>query len=337
MTADAATLADLGVMGLVVATTVAAATSQGRWRAWPCALALPALLLRTGASFGLVAGFAVVAAAVAVGTWSAWDGVLPGPRATVVVTAVVTGLTTSATVLVALLGMGADPLLGLGVLAGVTTAMEALAARGSPYGEWGALAHGVARRRWALWLAARGPWAVTLGICLASGGVGVWWVTGASAPLAVAVLVVAGTLVGSRLAGPGGGGLDGVRVVGLVAHDPASSDGVQPSAPLPAFLAAHPVDDDAWDALVSAGARGLADLLARTEQAVADGADLVVWSEGAAVVADSDVDTALTALAATARRAGGTVVAGLFVVHRASGTSRPSRVACLSFTSRSFR
>ena len=189
--------------------------------------------------------------------------------------------------------------------------LEKLGSTRNPFGEWGSLAHSQTKQRWALWTGRRGPHAVTFVLTFVGAGVGFAWSTQSIA--AGAVAVVAAVVVGLSTVRAKQSETDRASsaVAGLVEQDSSFF-----ALFLPKFLAAKTESDEYWSNFCRATKHSLIDLARRTEQVAEDGADLVVWAEGAGFLCSSQYEWALQRIIESTKKAGCVVVATWLLLDR---------------------
>lgn len=303
----------LAVSSLLAFCGLVSALAQGRWSHSWAALALPALLVLTAAQLSAVTAPVVVGLVFAVAAGAAWSGVLPAPVWTHVGNAAGSGVVVAVALALSRIAAGVAPLAAPVVMALVIAGSEVLGSRANPFGEWGSLAHSQARRPWARLVARREPAAVTAVLVLVSSCLG-FAATQRSTPLlilglvGVAVLTVLGYLANKRSSDPQ---TPGWCMVGLLEEASAFF-----AAQVGHFVTTDAVNDQWWSAFRQQPAAQHRVLLERTRTAGRAGADLVVWAEGAGLLAAADHPEALDATAQVARSTATYVVASWLVLDR---------------------
>jgi len=194
-------------------------------------------------------------------------------------------------------------------------ALDVAGAASSPFGVWGSPAQPQHASKPLLQVAALGGGGVVtglLGLSAAALGLALTNAPGAGPTLVVAVaLVIAVHLWGAVRLARARAGMS-VRVAGLV-----EASGDAPTGdPLALLMQDERLDDAAWHRVRSASTAVLADLIARTQDALAGGAQLVVWAEGAGLVPAGHEDEVVAHVADLARRYDGHVALALAVAHR---------------------
>jgi len=194
-------------------------------------------------------------------------------------------------------------------------ALDVAGAASSPFGVWGSPAQPQHASKPLLQVAALGGGGVVtglLGLSAAALGLALTNAPGAGPTLVVAVaLVIAVHLWGAVRLARARAGMS-VRVAGLV-----EASGDSPTGdPLALLMQDERLDDAAWHRVRSASTAVLADLIARTQDALAGGAQLVVWAEGAGLVPAGHEDEVVAHVADLARRYDGHVALALAVAHR---------------------
>ena len=303
------------VVPLVLFCGLVSAWSQGRWsNAWAAAV-MPGVLVVTAAPFPSESAPFVVGVVFALATAAAWAGVLPAPTSVLVSNAVGSGVVVGVALATSRFVADLAPLAAPVVMALVISGSEVLGSRASPFGEWGSLAHTQVRRRWALAIARRGPHVVTAALVLVSSAFGFAFVQRSAPLLGLALAAAAGLAVaGYGYALTGRAGSAGLRVAGVLEDDELFF-----AAHVGHFVATTAVSDEWWSSFGASSSYQQRLLLERTRAAGVEGADLVVWAEGAGLVAVADHDRALEATAAIARSTSTYIVASWMVLDRGLG------------------
>lgn len=300
-------------VALVVLCALVSALSQGRWSNPWAAVVLPAVLVITAAQLS-AAGLLVVSGIFAVATGVSWAGVLPAPVGTLISNAVGSGVVVGAALAASHLVVNRAPLAAPVVMALVIAGSEALGSRVSPFGEWGSLAHTQARRSWALVFARGGPRLVTATLVLVSSALGF------AATQRSTTLLILGLAAVAGLTAIGGTTNDLARSAGARAVGILEDDEQYFTAHVRQFVATTATTDEWWSSFREASSRQQQRLLHTTRSAGLEGADLVVWSEGAGLVATADHPLALDATAEVARSTSTYVVASWMVLDRSNAT-----------------
>ena len=275
--------------GALLATSLVVSTlSQGRWSNSWTALLMPGLLVLTAASLGGWTGPVLVGTLFAVATALAWRGVLPGPPSVVAGTSISSGILLGIALAAGLFAADLFPWAGPVVLAITIAGAELAGSRGSPFGEWGLLAHTQARRPWAQAVGRRGPHAVSAVLVLVSGAAG-FAIVHRSLALLVGVLAAVITLFSVGQVSRHTSQRLPVRAVGLHEENHQFFGGY-----VSHFVDAQEMTDQWWARFREDSLAQHRDLVRRTAEAGRD-ADLVVWSEGAGLVASEDLEIAMAA------------------------------------------
>lgn len=285
--------------------------SQGRWSNSWAAMAMPGLLVATAATLNAWWAPIFMGLLFAAATAIAWHGVLPGTRSVLVSTSVGSGVLVGGALAASTFASHLSVWAGPVVFAGLITAAETISSRNSPFGEWGLLAHSQARRSWAHSVGREGPFAVTAVLMLLSSAAGFAAAYRSLPLLLVTVAAVALLLLGwkhSNIAGT-----SSLRVVGLHETDHHFFETF-----VSHFVGAETITNDCWEQFHEDSLIQHQDLLDRTATAGHD-ADLVVWSEGAGLVASTSHVAAMVATAETAQLSSTYVVASWLVLDRGRG------------------
>ena len=199
------------------------------------------------------------------------------------------------------------------VLAAIIYAFEVIGSRSNPFGEWGSLAHSQTAQRWALQIARFGPHTVTFVLVIVSSSFGYAWVNESilSAGVGVSGLLALGALTARssrRVESP-----LGVHVAGLMEADTSLF-----SIYLRQFMKGELVGNR-LESFCRVSAYSHRKMLERTRAVATGKADLVVWAEGAGIVAASQYDEALNRTIDTARETGCIVVASWLILDPTDG------------------
>jgi len=303
-------------LNLLTAAAVLALFVGGRSNIGVAAWLAPGLLLAAVAELAPWTGALVAAGVLAATAALAFRGQIPLPLPAYLALMAGGGLTGALPYLAHALAADTLPT-PVAVLAFplVFVALDAAGAASSPFGVWGSPALTQLTNKPLVQVAALGgSGAVTglLGLSAAALGLaltdtsGVW-----PTVVAVAVVVVAAHLWGGvRLTRAPAG--TSVRVAGLVEASTASST----DSALALLMQDERLDDAVWERVTSESTTVLPDLIARTEHALAGGAQLVVWAEGAGLVPAGQEDDVIAHVADLVRRHGGHVALALAVAHR---------------------
>lgn len=289
---------------------------QGRRRVAIAGWVLPATVVITAGEVPLSLGATLVGLVFGGSTAVAWIGVLPAPPRVLISQAAGSGVSLGLLVALSHLAASRIALAGPVVFAVVITGMEMLSARESPFGEWGLLAHSQTGQPWARRIGARSPYAVTFAVTFISSAMGFAWTEQAPSALALA-LAGAVALVwlswrssGGRPAAPG----LGLTVAGIVEHH----TGLFEKA-VPEFIAGNMASDASWAAFRASSAHNMQELTNQTQAAIVNGADLVVWAEGAGLVSSTDYAEALQQISAIAMSGRKHILAAWLILDRPDG------------------
>jgi apolipoprotein N-acyltransferase len=306
---------------LLLAATALLLFANGRWGIAVVAWIAPALLVRFVRTqpFGVAFGGGLAALSIANYVW--WRGIFPLPTVAFIVASIVLGF---ATLVPYLLDRRFAPrlggLLGTLVLPAATVTIEMLNSKFSPYGSWGSMAYSQSGNLPLLQvLSFTGLAGVTFLLLWFAAAVNQSPRSAIVCVVVTAIVVFAGSL---RLVLAGA--TESVNIAAITPRIPTYT--VRGDAAnravydvLSGIRRGRNANAAQWEALRTRAAGINNGLLAASDQAIGDGAKIVLWSEGAGIVERADEDVLISQAADLARRRAAWIGLSFLTVDRRGG------------------